>query len=202
MPHQGEHHRRIAGRFRPAGALIHGTRAGKKPVDIDALQRRRHQTDHAHHTGPATDPIGHRETFDPAFRHRHFVQLAPHARDRHRVSGKRQPGCFVSRPDFEHPVACLWSAAGFGGHHHQRLRQTTRPNLPEHPCRSHPDRCCRGTTFLKPAGWPTHPPPAAGRAPIRRCRHRGAGETGPLSEESPRRDESWPRTPWRLRGPR
>ena len=102
---------------------IHRRGAGQKIVDVETLQRRRHQAHRAHDRSAAADPIVHGKARQPAVLLRVLVQLAADAGDGDRMFSEIQTRLLITRRCFQHPVARFFRAAGFRNHHRQRVRK-------------------------------------------------------------------------------
>jgi hypothetical protein len=66
MPGERELHGGVGGRVRLAGFRVHRGGSGEQFIDIDSLQRGRHEAHGGQHRGAAADPVFHRETGDEA----------------------------------------------------------------------------------------------------------------------------------------
>ena len=121
MPHEREKHGGVLRDIGYPRALVHRGRAGEQIVDLESLQRRRQQADRTHYGSAAADPIPHRKPCEPAVLLRVFIQFTAGSGDRDRVFAEIQSALLEFRFRFQHAVAGLFCAAGFGDNDHERL---------------------------------------------------------------------------------
>ena len=119
-PHQSEQHRGVLPKIVYSCSLVHRRGAGEEIVDVETLQRHRHQTNRAHHRSAAADPIPHRETRQPSIFLRVPVEITADAGDCDRMFSKIQSGSFEARFCFQHSVPCFFRSTRFRNDHHNR----------------------------------------------------------------------------------
>ena len=123
IPHQRELRGRIVTDDRIAGGFVAGLGAGEKPLNIQALQGSRQQSNCAQFASAPTHPVPHREGLDPAIGDGCFVQGAAFSRDGHCMSREAQTRPLVSGTCLDHSIAGFRGAAGLGDDQCQGLPQ-------------------------------------------------------------------------------
>ena len=93
--------------------LVHRGGAGEEVLDVEALKRRGHQPDRAHHRRAASDPIEHRKPRKPPIRLGIAIQLALDPGHGDGVFAEVETHLLVASFRFEHAVAGFLRAAGF-----------------------------------------------------------------------------------------